>query len=122
MNQQTLKRDNLFPQNIRSIPLEQAMTYLKYGWSVIPVRKKDKKPLIAWKSYQNNPPTIDEVENWQKQYPEANIGIVTGRVSNLVVVDIDAGSDASSLDLPLTYTVKTGRGLHYYYKYPANFS
>lgn len=57
-----------------------------------------------------------------------NIGIATGSVSNLIVVDVDQGKGADVNDLLIngldqtifnTPKVKTGAGLHFYYKLPA---
>jgi len=65
---------------------------------------------------------------WSK-YPNANIGIATGRRSNLVVIDVDdRNKGAESLEallgctgriLPPTRTALTGNGLHYYFRAPA---
>ena len=82
-----------------------ALSYLKKGYSVIPVKspqmvrtdlsteeiiKQCKVPLIAWKEFQNRRPTEQEVVEWFEMWPEANIGIVTGKISNLVVFDLDS--------------------------------
>lgn len=67
---------------------------------------------------------LDKVRWWWKKWPNANIGIVTGR--NFFVLDIDpAHGGGESLDnlemiygrLPETFTVKTGGGgWHYYFR------
>ena len=49
-----------------------------------------KKPLVAWKEYQTRFPTKEEVINWFTKNPDANIGIVTGELSDLVVFDQDS--------------------------------
>ena len=49
-----------------------------------------KTPIIPWTPYQTRLPTEQEVCEWFDQNPEANIGIVTGRISNLVVFDLDS--------------------------------
>lgn len=62
---------------------------------------------------------LARVESWWRQYPDANIGIATGR--GLLVVDIDGEIGAATLarltdeygPLPLTPTQKTGKGRHY---------
>lgn len=90
--------------------------YLSLGFSVIPVGQ-DKKPLIKWEEFQKRKPTEDEIKKWAETYPDLNIGIVTGEVSGVVVVDVEAGGDTT--DLPQTVIVKTGGGgFHYYYKHP----
>ncbi len=98
--------------------LEQALSYLEnQEWSTIPVGT-DKKPLIEWKRYQNERPTKEEVTHWFTAYPIANIGIITGKISNLVVVDIDTrhGGDNKAFNRITTATAKTGGGgWHYYF-------
>ena len=95
--------------------LQQALEYLKKGKSVIPVGE-DKKPLINWKEYQSRLATEEEVKQWWSDFPKANIGIVTGEVSGIAVVDIEKGGDTSGY--PITLIAKTGGGgWHYYYKY-----
>ena len=84
---------------------EIALSYLKQGLSVIPVTspqmispdtpekemiEKCKRPLISWKDYQTRLPTEKEICQWFDQHPDANIGIVTGKISNLVVFDLDS--------------------------------
>ena len=50
-----------------------------------------KKPKgILWTEYQNRLPTEDEVIKWFSDWPDANIGIVTGKISNLVVFYLDS--------------------------------
>lgn len=90
--------------------------YLKKGYSVIPVGK-DKKPLVRWSQYQEHPPSMEEVTKWLQQFPEMQIGIVTGAVSGLVVIDVEYGGNADMY--PRTTMVKTGgNGYHLYYKHP----
>jgi len=93
------------------------------GYCVIPVGK-DKKPLIAtWKSYQHKLPTDEEVLKWWKKWPNANIGIVTGKISGITVVDVDVYKGGSISKFPNTFTVKTGNGgYHLYYKYQPGFT
>ena len=44
--------------------------------------------MVKWKEFQTRHPTIEEVTNWFDKCPDANIGIVTGEISNLVVFDL----------------------------------
>ena len=95
--------------------INKALEYLKAGASVIPAGN-DKIPLIPWKEYQNRLPTEIEIKDWWKKYPNANIGIVTGKISNLIVVDVERGGSISQF--PETDTVETGGGgWHLYYSY-----
>ncbi len=85
------------------------------GWSVIPLNK-NKEPVIKWSEYQQRIATDDEVIAWLIQFPEAQIGIVTGELSKLVVVDVEAGGDTTIY--PPTLMVETGGGgYHLYYQH-----
>ncbi len=106
--------------------LQAALSYMELGWCVVPIgRKQDgswKKPLVPWKSMQRRTATPASLKQWWKEWPDARVGIVTGSISDLVVVDIDPknGGDASMVDLPSTLTVQTGGGgEHYYYSLPS---
>ncbi len=95
---------------------EYALDYLKSGKSVFPCGK-NKRPIIkTWEEYQKRLPTIEEVEKWWTETPEANIALVTGKISGISVIDCDLGSDYTQF--PKTVTIKTGSGgYHLYYKY-----
>jgi len=98
---------------------EHALEYLSRGWSIIPIKEIEdcKKPYLdSWTGFQKRLPTKEEIETWWTQFSHANIGIITGRISNLVVLDID---DRNSIPngLPPTLVAETGKGWHYYFKY-----
>ena len=96
-----------------------ALDYLARGFSVIPVGQ-DKRPLLpTWKEFQNRRPTAADVENWFQQYKPTGIAIVTGRISGLVVLDVEADVDLTPFRIPLTVAAKTGGGgWHFYFRYP----
>ena len=99
--------------------LNHALAYLARGLSIIPI-SKDKKPLISWQEFQTRKATEDEVKDWLKQWPEMNLGIVTGQISNLIVVDCDSTDAIAAFRDHYkgdTSIVKTPRGLHYYFQY-----
>ena len=100
--------------------LEQSIFYAeKMHWNVIPIGK-DKRPLIEWKKFQKERVTLDQIKEWFTKYPTANIGIVTGKISNLLVVDIDPRHDGSDEEFKDVETVKCktgGGGWHYYFQY-----
>jgi len=63
------------------------------------------------------------IRGWWTKWPSANIGIATGEVSNLAVIDLDGPNTQTLLKregifLPETATVQTGRGYHAFYAYP----
>jgi hypothetical protein len=105
-----------FMESLDNNILLQVLNYHALGWSVFPVGT-DKKPLIKWNIYQTQCASEDQVKAWWAQWPGANIGVATGKISNIVVVDVEAGGDIS--DLPASVSSKTGGGgWHYFYKYP----
>ena len=122
--------------------LDQAIGYARLGCSVIPVhsvmngrcscgspkcKAPGKHPRFKWTQQQSKSYSVKElVEIWE-EYPDSNVGIVTGQVSKLVVLDIDGEPGMKSLegiglafeDLPVSPTVRTGGGgNHIYYRYP----
>jgi len=102
--------------------------YTARGWSIIPIRTGDKRPLVRWHEFQHRRPSAEEVRTWFSDWPEAGIGIVTGAVSGLVVLDVDFrhGGDASLKRLEqehdrLPATVECysgGGGRHLYFAHP----
>ncbi|MBI2550896.1 bifunctional DNA primase/polymerase [Candidatus Uhrbacteria bacterium] len=105
--------DSSLPQNDI---LASALRYGELGLSVIPVGR-DKKPLIAWTRYQTERATPEQIKAWWSQFPDANVGIVTGAVSGIVVIDVEAGGSVEGL--PFTAYCRTGGGgWHYYCKHP----
>jgi hypothetical protein len=103
--------------------VESAEGYLARGWSPIPIERVGKRPLIKWTVYQKFVATVDEVRGWWKRWPDANVGIVTGRVSGIVVLDVDGKRGDQSLGtktVVISHTVValTGNGLHYFFKHP----
>jgi len=103
--------------------INDVLTYQKRGMSIIPLKPEDKRPLLtSWKEYQKKPLNIGDLKAFWHETPEANVGIITGAISGITVVDVDGEEGAESLrkagvQLPETYTVKTPNGWHYYYKY-----
>lgn len=95
------------------------------GYSVMPVGP-DKKPLLkTWRPYQTKAAQEEEITDWWNEHPQANVGIITGKISGITVIDIDThkGGGVSLDAFPRTYTVKTGNGgYHLYYKYEAGLS
>jgi hypothetical protein len=93
--------------------------YLKYGYSLIPV-DKEKRPCVYWKKHQYKRATINDILNWHIQFDTLNIGIVTGYISQLAVIDVDDLSLLPDLgkrvpEINQTTRVRTNRGCHYYF-------
>lgn len=126
------------------IMLKHALEYAAQGWAVLPLngisdgrctcgkpecRSAGKHPLISGGCHAatTDPETI---ERWWRTYPDANIGIATGKVSGLIVVDVDAGEGKTGFEslaaleqrhaeLPESLRVRTGSGgLHIYLAAP----
>lgn len=124
--------------------LEHALRYAAQGWAILPLhgifdgrctcgnpdcRSPGKHPLIngGCHAATTDPQTI---EQWWRTHPAANIGIATGKVSGLIVVDVDAGEGKTGFEslaaleqrhaeLPESLRVRTGSGgLHIYLAAP----
>jgi hypothetical protein len=90
------------------------------GCSVIPVRR-DKTPLLGgWKLYQTKRATLEEIEDWQKEFTPSAWAIVTGSISDRVVLDFDGERGRRTLEeLGLDPHVETGSGgFHVYFEHP----
>lgn len=91
------------------------------GFSTFPLVPNAKKPSGKWKPYQTERPTIEQVEQWALQRGDHNIGIATGAISGIVVLDLDSADAvgiAKELGLPDTVEAHTPRGRHLYFKHP----
>jgi hypothetical protein len=109
------------------LPLHTPMGNVCSCWKGGDCRSVGKHPrLDEWKRYQERRPTELEVRGWWARWPDANIGIITGMVSGLAVLDIDprnggldtlADLDAYGAVMPEDNPlVETGSpGLHHYF-------
>ncbi len=105
-----------------------ALAYAARGWSVIAMQPQGKRPLVAWRDFQQRRASADEIARWFQRWPDANVGIVTGRLSGIVVVDVDlrhggpdsiAEAESAQGRLPPTVEAATGGGgRHLYYAHP----
>lgn len=95
---------------------------------MIPVQPRGKRPLVAWREFQQRIACEDEIAQWFSRWPDANLGIVTGQVSGIVVVDVDprhggfaslAGAELRHGLLTATVEAATGGGgRHLYFAHP----
>ena len=129
-----------------------ALDYAKRGWLVIPLHNPKQGVCSCRKKACSSPgkhPRTEhglkdgskderQIERWFRQWPDANVGILTGNESGLLVLDVDGDEGKASLTaltalhgaLPKTLCVKTGRtdndgkrkGCHYYFRIPAGAS
>lgn len=120
-----MERSALDDRNTQPI-LSSALEYVLKGYSIVPVRPDgDKKPYLSqWKPYQAKRATREEIKAWWQKWPNAMIGIVTGKISNLLVLDCDTPEAYQWLqehlsDTLLTPIARTPRGgKHVYFSYP----
>ncbi len=107
--------------------LELAHHYARNGWPVFPLNGK----VPAIPKDRGGHGCIDAtlnatlIEAWWTDYPEANVGIATGRRSGLLVIDVDPRktsdwlASVNTLKLPQTFTVRTASGgFHLYFELP----
>lgn len=92
---------------------------LDLGYSIIPIATGTKRPRGRWATYQTRVATPEEVQSWGEL---AAVGIVTGFLSGVVVVDCDDAEAVAWAEANLPHTparVRTGGGgLHLYYRHP----
>ncbi len=104
-----------------SSTFHQSMKYREEGLSVLPVEEGGKKPATHWKKFQQRQPTLGELRQWFDWDTRYNIGIVTGQISGIVVVDFDDKERAREFfkrnkDI-VTVIVETRRGAHFYFSH-----
>jgi putative DNA primase/helicase len=120
--------------------LHAALSYAKRGWPVLPLwwvredgrcacdspncDKPGKHPLgkdgMAPNGVNSATDDLDTIRTWWRRYPQANVGIATGKRSKIWVLDVDGQAGATTLAdlehrhgaLPLSVTAKTGGGQH----------
>jgi hypothetical protein len=82
-------------------PLDAALTYAGHGWSVVPARVTGKGSLVAWKPLQQTAADPGQLRAWWRRWPRANVAAVTGRLSGVVVIDVDVrhGGDGALAEL-----------------------
>jgi putative DNA primase/helicase len=130
------------PATQDSPTLIAAIVYARMGWRVLPVhtptlgggctcgnagcKDQGKHPRLKnWTIVA----TTDEktIRAWFTRWPDANVGIATGRASGIIVLDVDnrhggmeslAELEKKCGELPKTPTVRTGDGYHMYFRHP----
>ena len=101
-----------------------ALEYVDRGWSVLPVRPDEKRPYMGnWLQYTHQRATRQQVSSWFASLSGAGVGVVTGKVSGMVVLDVEADCPTPVEDLlrrwPTRMVSRTGSGgYHLFYAYP----
>lgn len=101
-----------------------ALEYVDRGWSVLPVRPDEKRPYMGnWLQYTHERATRQQVSSWFASLSGAGVGVVTGKVSGMVVLDVEADCPTPVEELlrrwPTRMWSRTGSGgVHLFYAYP----
>src|SRR5918995_719814 len=99
----------------------EAAEYRRRGWSPIPIKERSKEPnLLELRPYLSRKATAEELDAWAW----SGVGIVTGPVSGVLVLDVDGPDGEAELRKhghPATPMVRTSSGgLHLYFKHPSH--
>ena len=107
--------------------LKQAALYLAtvFGWMVFPLIPREKRPLTPH-GFKDAVTSVEQIEVWWSEWPDANVGVATGQVSGVVVLDVDPPEGEESLarlleqhgSLPSTLEAITGRGRQLFFAVP----
>ena len=130
MDHRQVSNSNDVPNN-QAIPssfLDYALAYAARGWRVFPLSERSKKPVARSNGFCDATTDAERIRRYWTARPLHNVGIATGRVSGLLVVDLDPKHDGVSNfqqivkergGLTQGPTVRTGSGgLHLYFKLP----
>jgi len=105
--------------------LEQALAYYDEGYNVVPLQRSNKKPppfLKGWEQYKQERPSRDLVKSWFEGKDNLVVALVCGK---FIVVDADSPEAMSWVENnlpPCPFKVVTGKGMHYYYNNPRNYT
>ncbi len=125
-------------------PLKSALSYAARGWPVFPLhtptkngcscKKKDCKSIGKHPRTKNGHKDATTyrsfIRKWWEKWPDANVGVVTGQESGLLVLDIDSrhGGEDSLLELEQQHdelpdtaeTITGGGGHHIIFAHPGS--
>lgn len=108
------------------IGLDVIYTYVDRGWSVLPVRPEEKRPFMTnWLQYTHSRASKETITSWFTNLSGAGVGIVTGKVSNIIVLDVESTCPYPIEDIlkkyPTQLVSRSGSGgYHLFYQYPTN--
>lgn len=106
--------------------MEYVDDYINLGWSVLPVKPEEKRPYMTnWLQYTKTRASKAMVDNWFNNLSGAGVGLVTGRISNIIVLDVESYCPTPIEEIlkkyPTQLISKTGSGgYHLFYQYPIN--
>jgi replicative DNA helicase len=99
---------------------DMAVKYRAIGWSVIPLFSYTKIPsAVNWKIYQDRLPTDEEFKDWFVDKNPTGLGLITGKISGVVVLDEDLyKAGGVHVQVKSGMMAQTARGgKHHYFKY-----
>ena len=105
--------------------LELALAYAESGYSPVPLLRHNKVPpkeLGSWQQFKERQPTTEEITRWFKDRDDLVVALICG---DFIVVDADTPEACiwAEENLPNTpCKVVTGKGMHYYYNNPENYT
>ena len=97
---------------------QAALKYAEKGWPIFPCGA-NKRPLTPH-GFKDASTDAEQVAQWWTDYPDAMIGLPTGALSGIVVLDIDDPEEFAAncqIDLAGHTKVRTRKGLHIWFKY-----
>lgn len=68
--------------------IQEACKYAQKGWKVFPLSPGGKNPIHSG-GFHNATDDLEQIIDWWTQYPNANIGVATGSMSDIWVLDVD---------------------------------
>jgi len=101
--------------------LDNAQQLDQWGFNVFPAAYAGKLPTVQWKQYQTVR-TSDRLTQWFNTPRPVNYWVACGRVSGIVVLDIDSDGaeqywrERIGDTMETTACVQTAKGHHYYYR------
>src|SRR3546814_10324315 len=67
--------------------LDAALACAEARWSVVPIAPRGKQPLLPWLEFQQRRALPAEIHDGFRRWPDANLAVVTGAISDIVVID-----------------------------------
>jgi len=100
---------------------DHALELWDFGFNIVPALPGTKRPLGMWKEFQERRVTRNDLRRWYIDTQGLGIGMVTGAVSGISVIDCDTREDAvwwwqNFARTPLM-SKTGGGGVHFFYRY-----
>jgi len=115
-----------FKNESNGTTLDYAIAYAMSGYAVLPIVPGEKRPLTK-NGVHDATTNVEQIREWWSRWPNAGVGIATGKISGVVVIDVDikthdgeaslAAWEAEHGTLPITAEVRTpSGGRHIYFR------